>query len=142
MGAIGTLIFGVFLWLTVPWAWKLFQYSPHSNIVVDLDSTSNKIYPLIGPDSRFDVALTVWVRKSNSDTAHPERYLPEWGGGDQANNSDAHHIALYGPTTLADALYLPEEVAVYSDIIFEDFSLASKHREVTVDFKLPLKRLL
>ncbi|RSH86118.1 uncharacterized protein EHS24_004343 [Apiotrichum porosum] len=97
------------------------------------------VQPLIDTDTRFDVAVTVWARRANADTAHPEMYADDWE--DEAEVTEAQRF-LYSRIgmPLVELSHLPEEDIVFSKIVIEDSSLNDKDRDVDVNFELPLAR--
>lgn len=98
------------------------------------------VQPLIDTDTRFDVAVTVWARRANADTAHPEMYADDWE--DEIEITEAQRF-LYSRIgmPLVELSHLPEEDIVFSQIVIEDSSLNDKDRDVDVNFELPLARL-
>lgn len=141
-----TPLVGVALWHLVPMGFDVIQSirttSTHKSLLAEKPDPSSDIYPLIDANTEFDVAVSVWARKANNDTTHPERLRREWDGeGEDGDLSISRLVKDQMGCSLGEAYYVPEETLIFSDVLFENFTLASKHRDVDIDFKLPLKRL-
>lgn len=116
--------------------------NPHSHMYAEAGSNSSTVVSLVRPDTPFDVALTIWARKANHETAHPERYQDDWSPNDLGKIREMGMlVATLMP--MVEHVHLPEEVSVFSEIVLRDFRLSDSKRDVDVeiDFDLPLKRL-
>lgn len=113
---------------------------PHRHMLAS-EHGPDTVIPLIDTNTKFDIALVVHARKPNAQTTHPERYAEDWEPVQvDAAAKLVHHVSKQIP--LVEAMYLPEEEVVFSEIVMRDFSLMENHRDVTVTFDLPLARLL
>jgi len=117
--------------------------SPHNDIHHLEPNMTTAVLPLIDGDTRFDVALTIWARRPNVETAHPDRFVNYTWMPEDAGEA-ARLEAIQKATKMLPAVehyQLPEEEVLYSGVVIRDFSLASKEHDVELGFDLPLKRL-
>lgn len=103
-----------------------------------LCTTNNEdsVFPLIGSDIHFDVAVSIWQSKPcDVDLGNKANCSAEsWGGhGWRSMMKDGRRKM--ATTTIPNV----DEDLVFSEIVLRDFSLASKDRAVDLNFALPFK---
>jgi hypothetical protein len=94
------------------------------------------VRPLISQDTRFDVALVVWVRTPDALTSHPERYAPGYEEPDPAGQFIQRKFGIPG-----GEIHVPEYEAVFSDTVMRGVTLRDRTTTANVSFELPLARL-
>lgn len=128
--------------------------SPYKNWYSNT-STESDVLPLIDGQTPFDVVLTVWARKPNSDSTHAAVYASAanqtlWDSVDDSNAKEIAEAAVSNKTewdsnkhiVLAEVLHVPEAVEVFSGVVASNLTLSSKVNEVVnVPLDIPLKQL-
>lgn len=129
-------------WITVKTAYLAVQYarSPHRDMYVS-DSGAGAVVPLIDADTKFDVAVVVYVRKPNAETSRPELYAEDWDSKEDTHDKAASYVHMTTGVPLAEVAHVPEMGVIFSDVVIRDYSLKEKNRNVTVKLELPLRRL-
>ncbi|KAJ7580148.1 hypothetical protein C8J56DRAFT_962341 [Mycena floridula] len=100
---------GLFLLARNAYEYATFAHtSLYQNQTLDqVQDRSLVVQPLIGSDTTFDIAVSVWQRRSNAEYWTVEDYET------------------------------PREKAIYSDIVFRGLSLREKHVRAEVKFQIP-----
>lgn len=113
--------------------------SPHGDLYAAPGTNKSSVQPLIDKDTYFDVAVTVWARRANADTAHPEMYADDWAERvdlTEAQSSLGSRVSM----PLVEFSHRPEDI-IFSQVVFKDCSLNDTDRDLDVSFELPLARL-
>jgi hypothetical protein len=117
--------------------------NPHKDLIhatkPDKYPSRRAVGPLIGKDDRFDVALSVWARVPNAETARPEEYAEE-GAVDNADPADLATAAMVGKPVV-EVVRDQQEKLLYEGVVFEDVTMRDKGLERKLHLQLPLKRL-
>lgn len=109
---------------------------PYAKLYAAAAGNEPRVFPLIDADTHFDVAVSVWQRKPCNLFIDSSANCTDevWGGGGWRNGMVNGRLQL-ASTTVPRV----DEQLVFSEVVLEDFSLASKDTAVDLDFELPFK---
>jgi hypothetical protein len=111
---------------------------PHASHIAQYEVFATP--PLIGPTTPFDLVLTIWAKRPH-DLAEEEDLVKDYQASEDYSWDVVAEIARLSGRPLNDQVYPLDEELVYSEVVVKGFTLGDKHKEVDVDFEVPLKRL-
>jgi hypothetical protein len=146
-GLLGVIVVVAFFGTILYGLKRLFDdaRNPHKHLLhetrPDKYPSARTVGPLIDKETRFDVVLTLWARAANEDSLGADEYAEDAKGATgEADPSELALAAMVG-LPLVEVRRDPHEVPLFSEVVFEEVSMADKGLEKKVDIQLPLKRL-
>lgn len=104
---------------------------PHQALYHDEANTGTVIRPLIDHDSRFDIAVTVWIRAPETEQVRHRA----------SSNTSVNGLEQQNGRPVQNGTQMALRTPLFSDILFRNLSIKDRHVRTNLSLRIPIEKL-